>query len=450
MNVAKKLGIGIPAILLPRPGVDLTKWSVVACDQYTSQPDYWARVEEVVGTAPSTLRLTFPEVYLGQDGAAARITDINQTMDRYLQENVLVPQAPGFVLIDRRTSHAASRKGLLLALDLEAYDFRQGSQTLIRATEGTVLKRLPPRIKIRENAPIELPHIMVLIDDPDHTVIEPLADWREELEQIYDFDLMMGGEHITGYRVTDQGMISGILDALARLADPRVFQAKYGVGPEQGVLLFAMGDGNHSLATAKACWEKLKETLPEEAILDHPARYALVEVVNVHDAGLNFEPIHRVVFHSRPQALLDRFVAYHRQQQQTAYYRQFAAAAELARELPPLQADKNIHVIPFSTGDSYGLVAVEQPRYNLAVGTLQAFLDDFVADHEGVEVDYIHGEDVVRELAAEKGNIGFYLPPMDKGDLFKTVILDGVLPRKTFSMGEAEEKRFYLECRKIK
>ena len=438
------LGIHIPEILLPLEGTDLTRWSVVACDQYTSQPEYWKKVETYIEGNHSTLDLIFPEIYLEDHDKANRIAAIHSTMQHYITKGILRPLNPGLVLIDRQTSHAPSRKGILIAIDLEQYDYRPGSSSLIRATEGTVLDRLPPRIQIREHALLELPHIMVLIDDPEQTVIEPLFEQNEYHTKLYDHDLMMGGGHLKGYHITDDQPIAAFFSALEGLARPETFQEKYGVSEEHSVLLFAVGDGNHSLATAKACWERLKINLADDQLCNHPARYALVELVNVHDEGLVFEPIHRVVFNVDPRDLLDAMADY-----SSGTYRLYSTYEEYEQELNKLRKASSSHLIPFITHERKGVIVVDHPSFNLEVGTLQAFLDQYLSNRPESKIDYIHGEDVVRDLGARQGNIGFFLPPMDKKDLFKTVVLDGVLPRKTFSMGEAEEKRFYLECRKI-
>lgn len=444
----EKIGIQAPAVLFPDKSVDLAKWPVVACDQYTSQPDYWKTVEEFVGESPSTLHLIFPEVYLEQEGKEERMEKINKNMKTYLAEGILKSLGSCFIYIDRQTSHSESRKGLILAVDLEKYDYNKGSHTLIRATEGTVIERLPPRIKIRENATVELPHIMLLIDDPEKTVIEPLAQKVEQFEKLYDFDLMMGGMHIKGYKIDSVEVISHIANALEKLADSDVFSAKYGVSPENGILLFAVGDGNHSLAAAKGHWENVKNTLSPGEIPDHPARYAMVEVVNVHDEGLKFEPIHRVLFNVDTDKLLNsmvEFFSYH----SSASYKLYETETEFDMDTAALKHDTSSHTIPFKAAGKFGAVIVKDPTYTLEVGTLQSFLDEFIKLHREVRIDYIHGDDVVDGLSSKEGNIGFYLPSMDKRDLFRTVIIEGTLPRKTFSMGEAEEKRFYLECRKI-
>lgn len=446
-NSFEKIAVKLPTVLLPKKGTDMTKWSVVACDQYTSEPEYWAEVEKTVGDNPSTLKMTFPEVYLEEGNSEERISQINSTMEKYIKESVLEAHGPCFIYVDRKTSHTPSRKGLIMAVDLEKYDYSVGSQTLIRATEGTVIERLPPRIKIRENASLELPHVMLLIDDPEKSVIEPLAEKAEALEKVYDFDLMMKGGHIKGYKIDDEETVGNILSALEKLADPDTFQKKYSVGNDKGVLLFAVGDGNHSLASAKGHWELIKCNCGAEELENHPARYALVEVVNVHDTGLTFEPIHRVVFNVNTDDLLDSMVKF--LGNENCSYRKMNSMESIFTELQALSSNKYSHAIGFCTGEGFGVIEVSNPSRNLEVGTLQAFLDEYLKNNKDVKVDYIHGEDVVLKLGTQKGNIGFFLPKMSKHDLFKTVILDGVLPRKTFSMGEADEKRFYLECRKI-
>lgn len=441
-----KIALQVPTILLPKTGLDLTKWAVIACDQYTSQPEYWHEVERLTAGEPSTLNLVFPEVYLEDADGEARIATINATMDRYLSEGVVEPQPPGFLLVDRATETVPSRKGLMVALDLEQYDYRPGAATLIRATEGTILDRLPPRIRVREKAHIELPHIMVLIDDPERTVIEPLCD--RQLPLVYDFPLMQQGGHLKGWQVNDPTAIEQVAAALTRLAEPQRFAQRYQV-EDKPVVLYAMGDGNHSFATAKAIWEKLKEATDDRAaIMDHPARYALVELVNIHDPGLEFEAIHRVLF----DIDFDRLCT-----QAETFYREAGArfSCEICSDLDALPEksrrlkEKGRHLIPFIAGERCGLFVIDNPPLHLVVATLQALLDRFLEDHPKVRIDYIHGEGTVTALGKRPGNLGFYLPALSKHDLFKTIILDGALPRKTFSMGEADEKRFYMECRKI-
>ena len=429
-KILSELGLIIPKIMLPDSKCELEKWAVVACDQYTSERGYWEKVADLTKGNPSTYNIIFPEVYLEDGDGDTRINTINNNMDNYIQSGTLKELEDCFILVDRKTTHAQSRKGLMVALDLECYDYTKGSCTLIRATEGTVIDRLPPRIKIRQNAPIELPHIMVLIDDPDRKVIEPLAQKADKLEKLYDFELMMDGGHIKGYRVSDQGDLSSVAEALSQLAELDSFRKKYDLENQKDVLLFAVGDGNHSLASAKGHWENVKSCLSYEEQQNHPARYALVELINVHDEGLVFEPIHRVLFNVDSKNLLNEFSAYCKNKSG-------------GRNSQP-------HTFLYITSEGSGEIAVDNPVSNLEVGTLQSFLDFYMKEHPHVKIDYIHGEDVVTKLGSQPGNMGIYLPSMNKTDLFKTVILDGALPRKTFSMGEAEEKRFYLECRKIK
>ncbi len=450
-NLFKHLGVHVPEILLPKAGLNLTKWSVIACDQFTSQPEYWQKVNDEVGEHPSTLRLTFPEIYLKDDDKEERIKKINETMTKYLEEGILTPQKPCFVLVDRSTPKAASRKGLVIALDLEFYDYNTGSTSLIRATEGTVLDRIPPRVKIREKACIELPHIMILIDDPEKTVIEPLFDNLSQYDLLYDFELMQGGGHIKGYRIEDQISLSAIAASLNKLkaaAEQKAANGREGIAP----LLFAVGDGNHSLASAKAHWENVKASLngglsSDGSIPVHPARYALVELVNLHDDGLVFEPIHRVIFGVNGKKILSDIENCHA----PGNIRYSFYDSRSSMEEAYMASDKqNAHLLPFILGGKYGIITVNNPATCLEVGTLQSVIDTLLSKAPSMEVDYIHGEDVVTALSSKKNSIGFYLPVMDKHMLFKTVMNDGVLPRKTFSMGEAEEKRYYLECRRIR
>lgn len=448
----EKIGIGVPEILLPEKGVDMTKWSVIACDQYTSQPEYWEDVERITRGSPSTFGLIFPEVYLDEADCGGRIEKINSTMDSYIGDGTITPLKPGFVLVERLLPGGGTRYGLVVAVDLESYEYTCGAKSLIRATEATVLERLPPRVRIREGAALELPHIMLLIDDGEKTVIKPLLSERGGMEKLYDFELMKNGGHIKGYAVNSEELLSSIRLGLEKLALPEEFRRKYRVGPERGVLLFAVGDGNHSLAAAKAHWESLKASLPSAAAAGHPARYALAEVVNLHDDGLRFHPIHRVLFNVSPEALLNELAGFYSNAKGAAAVRvtsdQSAGAAGNAGGGSHGRAES--HVIPFVSADSRGSIVVDNPACNLAVGTLQTFLDRYCAKNPGVRTDYIHGDDVVLELGSKKGNMGFFLPALNKHDLFRTIILEGVLPRKTFSMGEAEEKRYYLESRGIR
>ncbi|MFT3891616.1 MAG: DUF1015 domain-containing protein [Anaerolineales bacterium] len=437
MKIISDIGIQIPQVYLPKKGTDLTKWAVIACDQFTSQPEYWNDVEKIVGDAPSTLNLTFPEVYLEKPGGEERIKNVQASMRKYMEDGVLQPR-DGFVYVER-TVDGKTRKGIVLCLDLEAYDYNKGSSSLIRATEGTIVDRLPPRIKIREGATFELPHILVLIDDPNRTVIEPVGAAKASLEKLYDFDLMLGSGHLEGYAVNAE-FENKVVEALRGLAKPETFAAKYNIGKDQPVLLFAMGDGNHSLATAKAIWEKNKATVG----MDHPSRYALVEIENVHDEGLEFEPIHRVLFGLKK----DLFAELEKTFGANFRYKPVASAEEMVKAVDNAQGEKQLIGL-VGGGKQFGVIEISNPTSNLPVGTIQPFIDAFLKNGGAEKVDYVHGEDVTVKLGSQPSNASFYVPGMSKSDLFKTVILDGALPRKTFSMGEAHEKRFYMEARKI-
>ena len=411
-------------ILLPQVS-EMEKWPVVACDQFTSQPEYWENAEKIVGDAPSALRLVLPEAYLNSAEVNRRIAGINASMEGYLADGVFKTLPDSLIYLERTQSDDRVRHGLIGCIDLEQYDFTPGSGALIRATEGTVLERIPPRVRVREHAPLELPHVMLLIDDPNGTVIEPLAGETGGMETLYDTELMLGGGHVKGWRLTDEQM-SRAAAALNALKSPEVMAEKYGmVGAAP--LLFAVGDGNHSLATAKACYEEQKKGKTPEEYLALPARYALVEVVNNHDDALQFEPIHRVLFGVDHQKFMDAFRA--------AYPNAYEGKGDG-------------HTIEFVWNGESHFITVPDPKVQLAVGTLQGVIDQYLKDNGG-EVDYIHGDDVTRELGSKPGNMGFLLPAMGKEQLFKTVMADGVLPRKTFSMGHAQDKRYYIEARKI-
>ncbi|MCP5159495.1 MAG: DUF1015 domain-containing protein [Gammaproteobacteria bacterium] len=440
------IGLQVPTLLLPRTSIDLTQWAVVACDQYTSQPDYWARVEALVGNAPSTLRLILPEAYLGAADEAQRIAAIHEAMHHYLADRTLEPQSPTLVLVERETARGRTRRGLIAALDLEHYDFNPGAKTLIRPTEGTILERLPPRVRVREHAPLELPHVMVLIDDPECSVIDPL--FTEPLEKLYDAPLMLDSGRVRGWRLDHPLMIQWVVEQLMRLAEPALFNDRYGMTDEP-VLLYAMGDGNHSFATAKILWEQLKRTASDPvAIMHHPARHALVELVNLHDEGLEFEAIHRIVFNIDPGRLLEAMATFCTAQGSRLTVIDHASWAATHQAWQEMQQPDR-HVIAFTSQRHHGILLIEQPRLTLPVASLQAFLDQYLENRPDVRLDYIHGEDTLEQLSAQPDNIGFYLPALAKNDFFRTVIRDGALPRKTFSMGEADEKRFYLECRRI-
>lgn len=421
----KKLGFYPADILLPKDA-DMSKWAVVACDQFTSQPEYWQAVEDYVGEAPSALRLILPEAKLNAPDVEDRIGKINASMQRYLEEGVFKSLDHSMLYMERTQSDGKIRHGLIGMVDLEQYDFTPGSGALIRATEGTVLERIPPRVRVRKDAPIELPHVMLLIDDPDGTVIEPLTAEHAAMEPVYDFPLQQGGGHLRGWKLTER-QINAVADALSELCTEEETERKYGL-KNAAPLLFAVGDGNHSLATAKQCYENLKKVTSRNEWASLPARYALVEVVNNHDEALQFEPIHRVLFGVEPEQVLAALKAFY----PGAY-----------------EGEGEGHTIAYTYEGHKGFITIPQPKVQLAVGSLQAFIDDYLRSHAG-EVDYIHGDEVTDELGSKPGNIGFKVPGMGKEQLFKTVMADGVLPRKTFSMGHAQDKRYYVEARRIR
>jgi hypothetical protein len=441
------LGVRVPEVLLPAKGTDYSKWAVVACDQYSSERDYWKRAEAAVGAAPSTLNLIFPEAYLEDADAEARISRIQANMRDYLSRDLLIPAEEGMVLVERFTPYEKKpRVGLVIAVDLEAYRYGADSKSLIRPTEGTIVERLPPRMRIRRGAELELPHIMLLVDDPKRSVVEPLYAMRERLPRLYDFDLMLGSGRIKGWRVSDEAALERLADALGAIADPAAFEAKHG---SKEPLLFAVGDGNHSLATAKAIWEELKAAHAGEAgIMDHPARYALVELINVYDEGLPFHPIHRLLSGVGEAELLAALKGY-----QDFEIERFGTAGAAIAAVDAAKPGDAAHRVACVSASGALVIAFPKPKAKLAAGTIQAFLDPFLkaraAEGKGAGIDYIHGTESLLALAAKKGNLGLYLPPIDKAGFFDTVIHDGVMPRKTFSMGEAPEKRFYVEARRI-
>lgn len=409
----------LPAdILLPQVD-NMEKWAVIACDQFSSNPAYWERVRTTAGDAPSTINLILPEAELGTEQEEAYTALINETMARYQQENIFKTYARSFVYVERTLESGAIRKGLVGMVDLDAYDYSVGSVSAIRATEKTVVERIPPRMRVRRNAPVELPHILMLCDDHDKQLIEPIEAQKASLPLLYDFDLMEEGGHITGWLV--QGKAVDAFEARLEAYSASVGEKYTGL---PGVpMVFAVGDGNHSLATAKACYEELKAANPGKDLSDHPARFALVELENIHDEAQVFEPIHRVLMKTDPKKLL--------------------------ADLTATWCAEGGFPVQWYMGAESGTVYLDRAKSELAVGALQTFLDNWMKEN-AAEIDYIHGDDDLRQLAAQDNAIGFLLPAMEKSQLFRGVIADGILPRKTFSMGHAREKRYYLEGRTIK
>lgn len=388
-------------ILLPKK--DFENWAVVACDQYTSEPEYWHAVEEKVGDKPSTLHLILPEIYLSNDNSE-RVNAINAEMQRYLDSDVFDLHENSMIYVERESNNTI-RRGVVGLIDLEDYDYRKGATSAIRATEATVLERIPPRVQIRKDAPLELPHILLLIDDPDRTVIEPLTDEKGGFKEAYNFDLMQNGGHIDGYFLSNEA-ISRVQDALEAL-----------IADKDDKLLFAVGDGNHSLATAKECYNLSQNPL---------ARYALVEVVNIHDESIEFEPIYRVLFNVDSEDFIEKFSAY-----------------------TDAKGGMRKQAFRFINPEVDGELEVKATA-KLPVGTLQSYIDLYMQEHPEVRIDYIHGEEVVENLCKQEGTLGFIFEGMQKDELFPAITADGSLPRKTFSMGHAHDKRYYIEARKIK
>ena len=407
-------------ILLPN-NTDFTKWSVVACDQYTSDPVYWENAKNIVGNNPSALNIIFPEIFLNGNDKKERIKNINAYMDEYIKNGAVKETEPCLIYVERTLNNKSVRQGIVGVIDLEEYDFNKGSTSKIRATEGTILERIPPRVEVRENASMELPHVMILIDDEEKEIIEPLKNETSDFEKVYDFDLMLDSGSIKGYKIADK-KADEILKKLEKLGDKETFKNKYNV--DKDVLMYAVGDGNHSLATAKTCYENLKAKVGKENAKIQ--RYALVELVNLHDDSLEFEAIHRVLFDIDANDFINEL--------------------KKAYSLKEGESDVSFEIV---TKDGIKSYIIENPDFNLTVGCLQNFIDKYILENN-VEIDYIHGDDVVKKLCNKENNLGIILKSMKKSDLFKTVILDGALPRKTFSMGEACDKRFYLEGRKIK
>lgn len=409
----------LPAdILMPKTD-KMEKWAVIACDQFTSDKAYWDRVRENANGAVSTINLILPEAELGTEKEAQHTALINKTMQEYIEKDVFTTFKNSLVYVERTLENGNIRPGLIGMVDLDAYDYSTGAVSAIRATERTVPERIPPRQRVRRDAPIELPHILMLCDDHEKVLIEPIGAKKDSLKKIYDFDLMEDGGHITGWLVegSDVDTFNRVLSEYSATVGKK-YEGLKGVP-----MVFAVGDGNHSLATAKSCYEELKAKNPGQDLSNHPARYALVELENIHDEAQVFEPIHRVVFKTEPKKLLEKL--------EENYC-----------------ADGGFPV-KWYIGDESGTVYLDRAKSELAVGVLQSFLDAYLKENEG-EIDYIHDDDALISLAKEENAIGFLLPAMEKSQLFRGVIADGILPRKTFSMGHSREKRYYLEGRKIK
>ncbi len=404
-----------PEIYLPAADADFTKWAVIACDQFTSEPEYWEKLEREIGDAPSALRLILPEVYLSDH---QRLNKISVRMEAYVKDEILQNRGKGFVLLERTTAYGRKRLGLVIAVDLEQYSYAVGATCPIRATEKTVVERIPARVKIRENALLELPHVMLLMDDKEERILQKALEKKDYYEKIYDFDLNGDGGHLKGYFIQDTAEIESDLDALA---NPSVLTKKYGT--DKDPVIFVVGDGNHSLAAAKAHWEKVKSGLTEAEQALHPARYAMVEVESLYDDGLEFEPIHRLLFHVDVEDFCQEWAKH-------------------------VTGNSTVQMMD-STGKKFRMAAPEKAFE--ALEQIQRFLDEYLKEHAGTELDYVHGTDSLERLvAAEENRLAIFMPRFGKEELFGFIRSNGSLPRKSFSMGEATEKRYYVEARRIK
>lgn len=408
-------------ILLPAKA-DMGLWSVIACDQYTSAPEYWASVDEKVGSSPSTLRLIFPEAYLETRDVAQETKKINAAMERYLADGVFKTVENSYIYVERELEAGKIRRGLLGLIDLEAYDYRADSVSPVHATEGTVESRLPPRVKIREGATLELPHIVVFVDDPENKVFANLG----EGEKLYDFDLMDAGGHITGTRVSGFDA-ERVQNELNKLADSDYLESRYALGGKSPVII-AIGDGNHSLATARLCWEKIREGLSPEERKNHPARFGLAELVNIHDASIDFEPIHRVLFETDTRDF-------------------FCEAENYFKSVNGRESTS--HKITLACGGKTEELRVKGLTIGNLIAVSHKFCLEYLCAHGG-KLDYIHDDDTALEMAGRENCAGLLLPAMDKNELFPSIMTSGVFPAKSFSIGPARDKRYYLECRRIK
>ena len=443
MKKIEDFGIRVPEILLPE-NIDVKSWSVIACDQYTQDLDYWKRAEACANGKPSTLNLILPEVYLGAPDKAQRIEKIRKTMKDYLEGNVFAPERKCMVYIERKTAFGRTRRGLVTQIDLETYEWKPFSKANIRATEATIVERIPPRMEIRRGAPLELPHIMLLVDDKDDLLVGGAGKLVRSKAPLYSGELMCNGGEITGWAVESSDEIAGVTEAVAKIAEKNR-------SADGSTFLFAVGDGNHSLATAKAVWDEYKEKLiaegaSEAELLDCPVRYALVEIVNIYDSGLTFEPIHRVIFDCDVRSLIlylaDKLGG------------SVSVAASAGELETAVKASSNSFGFAYKFEGEQKYVLLKTEIKELAVARLQPEIDAGLKssaklDGKTPEIDYIHGSEEVLKLGERDNAVGILLPPIAKDSFFETISGRGPLPRKSFSMGEADEKRFYLECRRL-
>ncbi len=432
LDELKDLGIGLPEILLPAERVDLHKWPVVACDQFTSEPEYWREVSDTVGDSPSTLHLILPEAYLGDDSTAGRISQIHETMDNYLQSGVLTPAPEGAYIIVRHLPDKPTRTGLMIKIDLDSYDYTAHSISPIRPTEGTIVERIPARKRIRTGAPVEVPHVMVLLDDPGKTVIEPLAQAALSTEPVYEIPLMKNGGAVAAYRITSPDLLSQMVKAFGNLADKEAFSRRY---DSENPFYIAIGDGNHSLAAAKAYWEDLKSSLSDKELNNHPARYAMVEAVNIYDDGITFEPIHRLFFNIDSGKLLEHFM-------ENGTYEKLTRGAPRAGVPEPGE-------IGFISAEEVGVIKLATGTASETTAAAQDVIDSFLSSVD-CRIDFVHDLDRAVELGGEARNACCIMPKITKEEFFQFIVKNGCYPRKSFSMGESNEKRYYMEARIIR
>lgn len=408
-------------ILLPKVS-DMSLWSVIACDQYTAQPEYWDDVDRKVGEEPSTLRMILPEAYLEIKDTLAETEKINRTMEKYINGDVFKTIENSYIYVERSLTVNETRRGLVGLVDLDAYDYRASSTSPVHATEGTVESRLPPRVKIREGACLETPHIVVFVDDPENRIFENIGGG----ETLYEFDLMDGGGHIAGKRVSGEEAVR-VQNVISELSDPDYLENRYKLQGKPPVII-AMGDGNHSLATARLCWEEIKEKLSPEEREKHPARFGLAELVNIHDKSIVFEPIHRVIFETEPESFFEEALNY------------FINVGK--------ESEKG-HKIALVCGEKTEEIIVHGLTIGNLISVSQEFCLEYIKAHGG-KLDYIHDDETALEMSSREGCAGLLLPAMDKNELFPSIMKSGVFPAKSFSIGQSRDKRYYLECRKIK
>lgn len=428
MEFGKGIGVAVPEILIPDEKTNMRKWAVIACDQFTQNQQYWNDVERFVGSSPSALHVMLPEIYLDTPEKAERIASAKEIMRSYIEDGVLNLLPPGFILVERYIDGVV-RKGLMVNVDLEEYENEPYKTPVVRPSEEVITERIPPRIEIRNGADIEMPHIMLVMDDKNKTVIEPVWQKKEFFPKVYDFELMMNGGRITGYFINNKETEHEIMQALAAL-------------PLKDGMRFCVGDGNHSLATAKAVWEQAKERLTPEQRAESPLRYVLCELLNIYDDGLTIKPIHRTISGLNTskcvQYIVDRLNA-------------SGADARLvfSRRKPNLQQSDAAQTIFFSSKDSAGRIEIYSPTSSMIVEELQPVLENFIREFPSCKLEYVHGDEELEELTRQYDTLGFIMPAMEKETFFDTLAGFGVLPKKSFSLGEAKDKRYYLECRLI-